>query len=104
MGKWTDANGVTVLHYPTSARSKEIAELFQGHLVKLTCWRDRGIKARGDLSILKFTHMPAIITENGFYTCREQCEEMLRPEIRGVIAHAHVMAIAELEGLQPMVG
>ena len=45
--------------------------------------------------------MPAIITENGFYTNREQCEYLLDPDVRERIAGAHVEAITEIEEMGP---
>lgn len=94
---WSDANGVTVLYYPTSKAGLALAERFQAQIVAATGWRDRGVKGRSDLSILKKTHMPAILTENGFYTSREQCEQLLDDSVRETIALAHVAAIQELE-------
>lgn len=94
---WEDAHGVTVLYYPSSEAGKELAGRFQALIVGATGWRDRGIRGRRDLSILKRTSMPAILTENGFYTHREQCMELLSDDTRETIALAHVRAIAELE-------
>ena len=94
---WHDAHGVTVLHYPTSKKGKALAERFQAEIVAATGWRDRGVKGRRDLSIINKTRMPAILTENGFYTCLEQCEQLLDDSVRETIALAHVAAIQELE-------
>jgi len=91
--EFNDAHGVTVLHYPGSKRSAAIAQVFQDSIVAATGWHDRGIKGRGDLSILKHTHMPAVLTENGFYTHREQCEQLLTAETCDAIVQAHVDAI-----------
>lgn len=97
MGGWADGHGVTVLHYVESSVGQAIAERFQQALVQATGWYDRGTKGRSDLSILKKTSMPAVLTENGFYTHREQCEQLLDDGIRQAIAEAHVRAIQELE-------
>ena len=45
--------------------------------------------------------MPAIITENGFYTNLEQCEYLLDPDCRKRIAEARVEAITEIEEMGP---
>ncbi|MCD4710393.1 MAG: N-acetylmuramoyl-L-alanine amidase [Bacteroidales bacterium] len=39
--------------------------------------------------MIRETAMPAILTENGFYTKREQCEYLLDPDWRIRIAEAH---------------
>lgn len=96
-GGWEDADGVTVLYYPTSHAGLALAERFQAEIVAATGWRDRGVKPRGDISILKKTHMPAVLTESGFYTSREQCAQLLDDSVREMIALAHVAAIQELE-------
>jgi len=97
MHGWMNADGVTVLHYPTSEKGIALAERFQAEIVAATGWRDRGIKARTDLSILNKTRMPAILTENGFYTSREQCVQLLDDSVRETIALAHVAAIQGVE-------
>ena len=76
--KFTDASGIAVLHYPGSVDSARMAEVFQERLVARTGWRDRGTKKRSNLSLLKRTSMPAIITESGFYTNRAECEAQLQ--------------------------
>ena len=69
-------------------------------LVQVTGWRDRGIR-QGDFQILRATAMPAILTETGFYTNREQLEYLLDPDWRETIAAAHVEAITEIEAMGP---
>lgn len=96
-GGWQDADGVTVLHHPGSERGLALAERFQAEIVAATGWRDRGVKGRSDLSILSKTRMPAVLTENGFYTSQQQCEQLLDDSVRETIALAHVAAIQELE-------
>ncbi len=41
--------------------------------------------------------MPAVLTENGFYTNEHECRELLKPEVMDIIAEAHVTAILEIE-------
>jgi N-acetylmuramoyl-L-alanine amidase len=47
------------------------------------------------------TSMPAILTETGFYTNREQLEYLLDSNWREIIAAAHVEAIKEIEEMGP---
>jgi len=97
---WTEPDGLTVLHYPTSSVSEEIAQTFLGELVRATGWRDRGLRPRDDLTLLKATRMPAVLTENGFYTNEAQCTLLLEPGTQQRLAEAHAAAILQLEGVE----
>lgn len=98
MGKeFTSAGGVVVLYNRGSKTGSRIAQVFQRHLVNATGFRDRGIKPRGNLSILKRTRMPAIVTETGFYTNEDECLYLMSDEGRQKIAAAHVTAIVVME-------
>ena len=96
-GGWYDAGGITVLYYPSSTKGKAMAQDLQTKLVSALGLRDRGIKPRDDLSILEMTDMPAILSENGFYTDREEVEILLSDEGRQTIADAHVQFIVAQE-------
>jgi N-acetylmuramoyl-L-alanine amidase len=97
---FTIPRGIETYYHERSTAGKRIAELFQENLVQATGWKDRGIR-RGNFQIIRETSMPAIRTENGFYTNREQCEYLLDPDWRTRIAEAHVEAITEIEALGP---
>lgn len=94
---WSDAGGVTVLHHTSSRKSKKFAQLLQNKLVVASSLRDRGIKARNNLSILKRTSMPAILSECGFYTNKSEVGLLLSEDGRDMFADAHVAFIAEVE-------
>ena len=47
--------------------------------------------------ILKNTHCPSVLTENGFYTNEEECKKMLDPYWKNKIALCHVSAIIKIE-------
>jgi len=98
--RFTVPRGIETYYHETSEAGKKIAEMFQENLIQVSGWKDRGIR-RGDFQILRETSMPAILTENGFYTNREQCEYLLDPDWRERIAAAHVEAIKEIEEMGP---
>ena len=76
------ANGVEVLYYPTSGKGKKYAQLVQSELVNITKLRDRGIKARTDLHVLKRTKSPAILVELAFLSnVKEEKLLIENPEI-----------------------
>ena len=97
---FTVPRGIETYYHESSNAGKRIAEVFQENLIQITGWRDRGVR-RGDFQIIRATHMPAILTENGFYTNREQLEYLLDPAWRERIAEAHVEAITEIEEMGP---
>jgi N-acetylmuramoyl-L-alanine amidase len=98
--RFTLPRGIGTYYAEGSLFGRRIAGMFQENLVQVTGWRDRGIR-QGDYQILRDTAMPAILTESGFYTNREQVEYLLDPDWRESIAAAHVEAITEIEAMGP---
>ena len=72
----------------------EYAKIFQKYTGELG--RDRGIK-KSNFYVLKHTSMPAILTENGFYSHEKECRKLLTPEFQYKIAEQHFEAIKEIE-------
>ena len=60
------ACGIETLYYPTSNRGKKLAQSIQTSLVKNVGLRDRGLKPRKDLCVLKRTKSIAVLVETGF--------------------------------------
>ena len=60
------SNGHEVLYYPTSTKGKNLAQQIQASLVKNVGLRDRGIKPRKDLCVLKRTKSIAVLVETAF--------------------------------------
>lgn len=86
------ANGVEVLYYPTSTKGRECAQLVQDELIKATKLKDRGIKARADLHVLRRTKAVAILVELAFLS--NPAEEKL------LIENPEIFADAILEGIK----
>lgn len=84
-----EANGVEVLYYTKSKKGKAIAQTIQNALLSMTKLKDRHIKARDDLHILKRTLAPAILIELAFLS-NEKEEKMLleNPEVfvKGILS------------------
>ena len=104
MGQWMNgAKGLEVWHYPGNLTGKKLASAFQRALMaELPTWKDRGIKSHSIGSsrifyVLRNTAMPAVLTENGFYTDKDETTLLMKPEIRQKIANAHVKAILKIE-------
>jgi N-acetylmuramoyl-L-alanine amidase len=98
-GLWAPPSGVEVWHFHTSRKGMQLAQVFLAHLVERTGRRDRKIKSKpfGQFKVLTGTHMPAILTEGGFYTNREECELMLTDAYMDAVALAHVEAMRAWE-------
>ena len=98
--------GVETWYHTHSTSGKRIASVFQKHLMQglqASSYRgaDRGIRqitpANKSFYVLHYTAMPAIVTENGFYSNEEECRLMLTSEFQEMVAQAHVEAILEIE-------
>jgi N-acetylmuramoyl-L-alanine amidase len=93
---WGTANGIETYCYQTGSKSEKLAQCFQRSLITHVGWKNRGVKTAG-FYVIKYTRMPAILTENGFYTNQEECKKLLDPVWRERIAEAHFLAICEME-------
>ncbi|GIV35360.1 MAG: hypothetical protein KatS3mg031_2895 [Chitinophagales bacterium] len=96
---WFDTSGVTTIYY----NAREEAEVFQRHItsaLKAYGFKDRGVKYRRNVSILKNTLCKGIITQTGYYTNINEAMRLMDVNLRYEIAHAHVNAIKELCGWQ----
>jgi N-acetylmuramoyl-L-alanine amidase len=76
------ANGLEVL-YRNNA-DKELAQRLQNALVETTKMRDRKIKQRTDLAVLKFSN-PALLIELGFIANDKDRAKLLNPQMRHAI-------------------
>jgi len=91
-----NVKGVETFFYPGSEDGYKIAQKFQRNIASETKWRDRGVKP-AKFYVIRKTKMPAILTENGFYTNFEQCMKMMEASWQKRIAYAHYRAIKKIE-------
>lgn len=91
--------GIETWHYHGSSKGRQIAAVFQRHLIEQTGFVNRHLRSKvtGQFYVLRATRMPAILTENGFYNNRFDLEVMLTEAFRQQVADAHVAAIMEIE-------
>lgn len=77
----TEASGCEMLYYHKSEKSKEVARLFQNHLVQRLDNKDRGTKSRTTEDrggyLLRYTKAPCIIVEPFFI---DNDEDFLRAD------------------------
>jgi len=95
-GDWYPARGLETFHYPSSQKGEDIAKVFQGNITNTLQLKDRGVKS-ANFALLRRSLMPAILTENGFFTHLEECKKMISTDFQDKIADAHVKAIEEIE-------
>jgi N-acetylmuramoyl-L-alanine amidase len=97
---FNSANGVCTFHHFRSRKGKRLADILQSQLVASTGFRDRGAKANetwANFYVLRKTHMPAILSENGFMTNLSDATLLLTDDMRQKIAEAHFAMILEME-------
>jgi len=97
---FNSAKGVCTFHHYKSTTGKRLAESLQGHLGDLTPLRDRGVRSNdswANFYVLRKTHMPAVLSENGFMTNFDDATALLDPIVRSQIAWAHYAMIQEIE-------
>ena len=95
------ANGIEVFTSIGETKSDIIAEIVYEKLKNLG-WKMRPNRSNKggkeeNFYILKNSHCPAILTENGFYTNEEECKKMLDFYWQKQIALAHYKAIQDIE-------
>lgn len=83
-----EANGVETLKYPGSVKSAKLANEIQKRIIEATGQRDRGLKDRDGLYVLKHTNMPAALVETGFISNNTEAKEFLFSDKRELIVRA----------------
>lgn len=80
------ANGIETLVYKNTGEVKRLAELVQSSLISILDAKDRGIKERPELSVLKGTKMPALLVEVGFISNDAELKKLNTKEYRNNIS------------------
>jgi len=61
-------SGTETLHFPGSSTGIQLATIVQSEAVEAWGLNDRGLKERGDLTVLNSSAAPAVLVEMGFLT------------------------------------
>lgn len=86
---WNDANGIETLVYRVGDNGQtQLAKLVQAKLIAETGLKDRGVKERTDLAVLRDTKMPAILCECGFMTNIDEAKLLVSDDYRRRVARA----------------
>tara|TARA_R100000664_G_scaffold32658_1_gene47932 strand:+ start:1978 stop:2643 length:666 start_codon:yes stop_codon:yes gene_type:complete len=98
--EFNSAHGTCTFHHYRSSKGEILANSLQRWLADLTPFRDRGVRSNdswANFYVLRKTHMPAVLSENGFMTNFDDATKLLDPEIRQAIANAHYNMMLEIE-------
>ena len=98
--EFNKAKGICTFYYYKSSKGEVLAESLQRWLADLTPFRDRGIRANdtwANFYVLRKTHMPAVLSENGFMTNFDDAINLMDPNVRQDIANAHYNMMLEIE-------
>ena len=88
------ASGVETLRYPkVGTRTKNLAKNVQTELIAALGWKDRGVKERSDLYVLKHTVASAVLVECGFISNNAECEKLFNSKWQDKIAAAIVKGV-----------
>jgi len=105
--EWHPASGISVYTSKGQTKSDVFASILIDKLDDLVTgvkWRtdetDQDPDKEENFYVLKETHMPAVLSENGFFTNFAECKRMLTLEWQNNIAEAHVNAIIDYRKLQ----
>ena len=91
------ANGIEVLRYSKVGRiTRDLAEVVLNKLLAVTQFRNRGVKERNNLYVLKHTNAPAILCEVGFISNDVECKHLFNPDVQHYIASAIAEGVTEV--------
>lgn len=93
-GNWNSVTGIETFNCPGSKMGPKLAKLVQDELIKATGMISRGVKEKA-FYVIRYTTMPAILSENGFMTNKRDAQKLLDDNYRDRIAMAHVVAICK---------
>lgn len=96
---WNDANGIETLVYSVGDNEQtQLAKLVQAKLIAETGLKDRGVKERTDLAVLRDTKMPAILCECGFMTNLSEAKLLISDDYRRKVAKAICQGVCSYYG------
>lgn len=105
IGVWSTANGIeTLISQFAGSGTRNLATLVQAELVRTHARRDRGVKTDMEqsgfnIAVLRYTSMPAILTESGFMDNLAEARTMLDPVFQRADAEATCKGICSYFGV-----
>ena len=93
-GGWNNVTGIETFNCTGSKLGPVLAKLIQKELIEATGMVSRGVK-ESSFYVIRKTKMPAVLSENGFMTNKEDVKKLLSSAYRQKIAMAHAVAICK---------
>ncbi len=104
--KWDQASGISVFTSKGQTKSDVFASILIDKLDNVITnvkWRkdttDGDVDKEENFYVLRETLMPSILSENGFFTNKEECKRMLTKEWKEQVAQSHFNAILDFRKL-----
>jgi N-acetylmuramoyl-L-alanine amidase len=94
-----DPSGVEVHCYKGSIEGRKLAKCILDQLIQGTPQINRGIK-ESEFYVLKYTKMPAILSENGFMDNKREALLMINDGFRREVAQEHARGICDYYGVK----
>ncbi|WP_027399431.1 N-acetylmuramoyl-L-alanine amidase family protein [Anaerovorax odorimutans] len=91
-GDWNKVKGWEIYVYKKGGIAEELAKSIQDETIKSVDIQNRGLK-EAEFYVIKYTDMPAVLIEHGFYTNLEEVELLKSPEFRQKLAEADANGI-----------
>lgn len=87
------ASGIETLRYGSVGyKTKRLALEIQNELVATLRWKNRGVKERNNLYVLKHTKAPAVLVETGFISNDDECLKLFSDNYQSLIAYSIFLA------------
>lgn len=84
-----NASGIETWRYTNVGKqTKNLANNVQTELIAAMGWKDRGVKTRNDLYVLKHTIASAVLIECGFISNDDECKKLFSNTYQNKIASA----------------
>ena len=96
---WNTANGWEVFILSKGGQAEKLAKVIEAESCPYLGLRNRGIKT-SPFAVLKYTDMPAVLVEHGFYTNLQECELLKSDDFREKCAVANAKGILKYIGIE----
>lgn len=93
------AVGTETLVFSTSGEAYKLASAIQKNIIAATGFKNRGVKSRPGLGVLRLTNMPAVLVECGFISNDAEARKLFQETCQHDIANAICAGIVEVMGV-----